>query len=774
MIFVLALCGSLFASASVEAKVAQIMSVLTPSERFQLVRGESGVPVRNGASTGAIGSAGYIPAISRLGVPALQETDASLGIANPNNVRRRGVATALPSGLSLASTWNSQLAYQDGSVIGDEAWRKGFNVLLGPGLNLARDPRNGRNFEYLGEDPLLAGTLAGAMICGIQDQHVIATMKHFALNDQETGRFLYSADIGEAAMRESDLLAFELALERGHPGAVMCAYNRVNGVYACENEHLLNDILKGAWGFSGWVMSDWGAVHGVQAALHGLDQESDAEIDKAIRGVSPFAQPLEAAVASGTIPQSRLTDMDRRIFRSMLAVGLFDNPPKQSPIDYGAHAAVALDAGERGIVLLKNDGILPLAKSIQRIAVIGGYADAGVLSGGGSSQVMPVGHALAVPLGGEDAPIAFYDRSPPLAAIRAVAPRAAVSFVDGRYPGEAAAIAKRVDVAVVLATEWISEGIDAPSLSLPYRQDELISAVAAANRHTIVVLETGNPVTMPWLDRVGAVMEAWYPGQRGGAAIANVLFGNVDATGRLPITFPIAQKQLVHPDLPGLDELISARAAGFHGYQLALALLPFSVSYPDGSDVGYRRFVKQGWPTLFAFGHGLSYTTFRYSDFSVTGGQTLTANFKITNVGSRAGTDTSQLYLTREFWCPRDAAARMEPSEACSGRDAPRSRGRRSASSRGFRPVAERLDHSRGALRGGDRLRFRRAELSGDGADRRAVAQTMNVRYGIRYCFTIVPSRGGQVPGTALPCIASRILAISDAVMPSPATAFID
>lgn len=650
--FVLALCASVLASAPVEARAAQIASALTPSERLQLVRGQSGAPVRGGTPNGAIGSAGYVPGIPRLGVPALQETDASLGIANPGNVRRRDVATALPSGLSLASTWDPQIAYQDGSTIGDEAWRKGFNVLLGPGLNLARDPRNGRNFEYLGEDPLLAGTLAGAAICGIQDHHVIATMKHFAMNDQETGRFLLSADIGEAAMRESDLLAFELALEGGHPGAVMCAYNRVNGIYACENDHLLNDVLKDAWAFPGWVMSDWGAVHGVDAALHGLDQESNAEIDKAIRGVSAFGAPLEAAVASGAIPQSRLIDMNRRILRSMLAVGLFDEPSKRSPIDYSAHAVVALDAAERGIVVLKNAGTLPLSRSISRIAVIGGYADAGVLSGGGSSEVMPVGRALGVPLGGDDAPIAFFDRSPPLAAIRAIAPRAAVSFIDGRYPSEAAELAKHVDVAVVFATEWIGEGIDAPSLNLPNGQDALISAVAAANPHTVVVLETGNPVTMPWLDRVAAVMEAWYPGERGGDAIANLLFGKVDATGRLPITFPSAQEQLVHPELPGLDELLSARAAGFRGYQLALALLPFSVTYSDGSDVGYRRFVKQGLTPLFAFGHGLSYTTFRYGDFILEGGETLKASFKITNAGLRAGTETAQLYLTRKLGVP--------------------------------------------------------------------------------------------------------------------------
>jgi beta-glucosidase len=633
MIVLFALCGSLLSSAAVDARVGEILAALTPAERLQLVRGEVGQPIRNGARTGAIGSAGYAPGIPRLGVPPLQETDGGLGIANPDNVRRRDVATALPSALAIASTWSPQIAYQGGVTIGDEASRKGFNVLLGPGLNLTRDPRNGRDFEYFGEDPLLTGTLAGAMICGIQEQHVIATMKHFALNDQETGRSVYSADIGEAAMRESDLLAFELALERGDAGAVMCAYNRVNGNYACESEHLLDDILKGDWAFRGWVMSDWGAVHARDAAANGLDQESAAVFDRTT---------LDLAA----IPLARLNDMNARILRSMVAAGLFDNPPKRSPIDYAAHANFARDAARRGIVLLKNDGALPLSPSIRRVAVIGGFADAGVLSGGGSSQVIPVGHGLLVPIGGDDAPSAFYVRSSPLAAIRTVARRAAVSFIDGRYPSEAAALAKRADVAVVFATKWSVEGADAPDLSLPDGEDALIAAVASANPHTVVVLETGNPVTMPWLDRVSAVLEAWYPGQRGGDAIADVLFGKVDAAGRLPITFPASTDQLVHPELPGLDELLSLSAAGLSGYRLAVDFPPFSVTYPDGDDAGYRRFTKRALTPLFAFGHGLSYTSFRYSDLQVSGGKTLTATFKVTNTGPRAGTDTPQVYLT--------------------------------------------------------------------------------------------------------------------------------
>lgn len=623
----LALCTSLFASPAIDARAEQIVASMTPSERMQLVRGQVGVPLRSGVPTGALGSAGYVPGVPRLGIPALQETDASLGIANPENRRRGDVATALPSGLSLASTWDAQLAYRDGVLLGDEAWRKGFNVLLGPGLNLAREPRGGRNFEYLGEDPLLAGTLAGNEICGIQEQHVVATMKHFALNDQETGRMVLSADIGEDAMRESDLLAFELALDGAHPGAVMCAYNRVNGVHACENAHLLNDILKTAWGFPGWVMSDWGAVHTLETAANGLDQESAAEGDH-----------------SNVVPESRLMDMNRRIVRSMIAVGLFDHPPERSPIDYGAHAAAAQDAAERGIVLLKNDGVLPLSPAIRRIAIIGGHADMGVLSGGGSSQVTPAGRTLAVQQGGETG-LAFYHRSAPLAAIKALAPRVAVSFLSGRYASEAAALARRVDVAIVFATQWNAEGIDAPTLALPDEQDALISAVAAANPRTVVVLETGNPVMMPWLERVNAVVEAWYPGQRGGDAIANILFGRVDASGRLPITFPASDAQLIYPEVPGLDALISLLANGESPQEQA----PFAVSYSDGSDVGYRRFAKQSLTPLFAFGHGLSYTTFRYSDFAVRGGQALTASFSVTNTGSRRGTDTPQLYLTKRL-----------------------------------------------------------------------------------------------------------------------------
>ena len=259
-----------------DQRAALLQPQMTLDEEFELIRGDLGLPSHSGRDKDAKGSAGFVPGIPRLGVPDLQESDASLGVANPLNVRKGDGATPLPSGLALASTFDPALAYAGGKMIGHEAIGKGFNVLLAGGVNLARDPRNGRNFEYLGEDPLLAATLDSEAIKGVQSNGVISTIKHFALNDQETGRMVLDARMDEAAMRESDLLAFEMAIEAGRPGSVMCAYNQVNGAYACQNDHLLNDILKGDWRYPGFVMSDWGAVHGPGDAMKGLDQESAA------------------------------------------------------------------------------------------------------------------------------------------------------------------------------------------------------------------------------------------------------------------------------------------------------------------------------------------------------------------------------------------------------------------------------------------------------------------------------------------------------------------
>ena len=618
-----------------EERARLLDQALTSDERLGLLHGIFAVPVfGKPLPAGAIGSAGYVAGLDRLGIPALQESDASLGVANPFNVRPGAGATPLPSGLALAATFDADAAYRGGAMIGQEAWRSGFNVLLAGGANLARDPRNGRNFEYLGEDPLLAGTLDGASIKGIQDQHVVSTMKHFAINDQETDRHGLSARIGEASLRESDLLAFELALEGGHPGSVMCAYNRVGGTYACSNDRLLNGVLKGDWGFLGWVMSDWGAVHGVDDAKAGLDQESGQELDSKVF----FGQPLADAVQSGAFPAARVSDMAQRILRTMFAVGLFEHPPVKTPLDVEADAKVARRVAEEGTVLLANpSGLLPLQAGLKRIVVIGGHADSGVLSGGGSSQVVPIGGmAPAIAMGGDGAMAPFrtmvFDPSSPFKAIKAKAAGAEVRFNDGSYPAAAAALAKGADAVVIFATQWMIEGEDVPDLTLPNGQDALIEAVAAVNPKTIVVLETGGPVLMPWLNKVGAVVEAWYPGAKGGDAIADILFGAINPSGRLPLTFPVSAAQLPRPEIPGFG--------GTDGAQ-------FDVDYTiEGADVGYRWYARKKLKPLFPFGFGLSYTSFDYTNLKVDGGDTLSVSFDVLNVGKVAGQDVPQVYLT--------------------------------------------------------------------------------------------------------------------------------
>ncbi|MFT4254786.1 MAG: glycoside hydrolase family 3 protein, partial [Caulobacter sp.] len=477
------------AKLSPDERAALLEKELTLDERIGLVHGPMSMPIFGiKKPEGAIGSAGYIPGIPRLGVPALQESDASLGVTNPLGVRPGDGATALASGLSLAATFNPKLAYDGGAVVGREARAKGFNVQLAGGVNLARDPRNGRNFEYLGEDPWLAANLAAAQIKGIQDQGIVSTIKHFSLNGQETSRHFANSVIDEAAHRESDLLAFQIAIEKGQPGSVMCAYNLVNGDYSCGNPHLLNDVLKGDWGYKGWVMSDWGAVHATDYIVKGLDQQSGEQLDAKIW----FGEPLKAAVEKGEIPAARLSDASRRILRSMFAAGLFDKPVTPGgAIDYDANAEIARAAATEGVVLLKNrEGLLPLAASAKTIAVIGGHADAGVLSGGGSSQVVPPGGAKrVVPLGGEGMMGAFrsqyFNGSSPLAAIRKAAPDAKVTFDDGRYIASAVAAAKAADIVVVFGNQWMGEGEDAYDLALPNGQDDLIAAVVAANPNAV-------------------------------------------------------------------------------------------------------------------------------------------------------------------------------------------------------------------------------------------------------------------------------------------------
>jgi len=616
-----------------DSRASALVKQMTPEERNLLLHGffSRPNPVNKLPQIGAPFAAGYTPGIARLGIPQLAESDASLGVAWINGKRARD-ATALPSSLTLAATWDTRIAYAGSAAIAQDARASGLNVLLAGGVNLIREPRNGRNFEYLGEDPLLAGTLAGETIRAIQDQHVMSTVKHYALNAQETWQGAIGVTISEAAARESDLLAFEIAIERGNPGAVMCSYNHFNGPFACGSDFLLNKVLKQDWRYPGFVMSDWGATHATSDALAGLDRESGEEFDPQIY----FGPPLAALDGKDRTYTARITDMNRRILRSMLANHLFDDPARIGTPDIARGEAAARAEADAGIVLLKNDGVLPLAKTARHIAVIGGYANIGVMSGAGSSQVAPQGGpALNIPttMTADDWQAVVLHPGAPVKAIAARAPQARVTFDTGAYPAFAAARARDADIVIIFATQWTTEGLDVPDLSLPNAQDALIAAVTAVNPHTIVVLETGGPVLMPWLNKAAAVMESWYPGIKGAEAIADVLFGDVNPSGRLPITFPASIDQTPRPVLDGLFDFQPGRT---------------TVNYDiEGSDVGYRWYDRKGLTPLFPFGFGLSYTSFRYDDLQLRSeGNTIHATFTVTNTGDRQGRDTPQIYVT--------------------------------------------------------------------------------------------------------------------------------
>ncbi len=466
-------------------------------------------------------------------------------------------------------------------------------------MNIARVPMNGRNFEGLGEDPFLVGQAAAAEIRGIQSNPVVATVKHFALNNQETNRMTASSDVAERPLREIYMPGFEAAVKQGGVGSVMCSYNRIGGVYACEQPATMNDILKRDLGFDGWVMSDWGSTHStVGSALAGMDQEMEV-----YNNGQYFGDPLKAAVQAGQVPMTRLDDMVRRIVRTMFRVGLFDHPAAPEPEAFGAqtstpeNVALARRIAEEGTVLLKNDGpILPIEGTGKTIAVIGQAAGPlGAMlayGGGGSSHVPEAG---------------FWPAVSPLEAIQrtALANGDRVIYADGTATADAVAAATAADVAIVFANDAESEGVDRTSLSLgggsacslfgctpsTSDQDALITSVAQANPNTAVVLNTGGPVTMPWLASVKGVLEAWYPGQEDGNAIAPILFGEVNPSGKLPQTFPKSES-----DLP------TRTAAQYPGVNDA-AGIP-RVSYSEGMGVGYRWYDAQNIAPLFPFGTG--------------------------------------------------------------------------------------------------------------------------------------------------------------------------
>jgi len=601
-----------------------VIQQMTLDEKITLVHGMEG-PL---AQQYSLGGAGYVPGIPRLGIPVLQMTDGRSGVANIGS--RGRYATALPCALANAASWDLNGAYEYGALLGTEVRDLGFNVSLGGTANLIREPRNGRNFECLGEDPILVGKMLGRELKGTQDQQVIGNINRYAVNDQETGRFVGNCVIGKRAMQETDLLAFQIAIKESDVGTVMCAYNRLNGVYACENPYPLTDVLKKAWDYKGWVMTDWGAAHStVPSATAGLDQEMPTG--------AFFGGALKAAVESGKVPMARLNDMVHRILRTEFALGVIDHPPDQRPVNPFTGADVAQRVAERGIVLLKNAHLqLPVdAAAVKSIAVIGAHADAGVLSGAGSDQV----DAAGAKVGGWAGVV--WQPSSPLKAIRTKAPRARVAYDPGTDYAAAGRVAAASEVAIVFVQQHTSEGSDVASLSLPDHQDELVSRVAAANPHTVVVLETGGPVTMPWINEVSAILEAWYPGIRGGEAIANILFGDVNPSGRLPVTFPKSEADLPRLRIPGMRPDVDHA-----GMTDTSQTAPFDIDYTEGTKVGYRWYEAEHKAPLFPFGFGLSYTTYSYSDLKAKPRGGLEVSFNIKNDGRRAGAEIAQVYVS--------------------------------------------------------------------------------------------------------------------------------
>jgi beta-glucosidase len=557
--------------------------------------------------------------IQRLGVPELVLTDGPHGVRRVPNVMdiltESLPATCFPTATCLASTWNTDLLFEMGQALGQECLALKVDVLLGPGVNMKRIPTCGRNFEYFSEDPFLAGQMAARLVQGIQSKGVGTSLKHFAANSQEAHRHLVSAEIDERTLREIYLPAFETVVKQASPLTVMCAYNKLNGVLCSENQSLLVDILKKEWGFEGVVVSDWGAVHDRIASLRGgVDLEMPGP--KAAR-----VRQVVEAVSVGTLDEAILNEAVRRILSMVFQAA---QTPKGGPFDVAAHHALARHIAAEGMVLLKNDGILPL-KDVQRIAVIGRSAREPYYQGSGSSHVNPT--RLDIP----------FDE------LKKLAGTAKLNYCEG-YPAdqslqpaliaEAVEAAKAAEVALVFLcppADKESEGYDLPDLGLAPQQVALIQTVCAAQPRTVVILNSGTAVTMgEWIDSPAAILEAWMMGQAGGGAIADVLFGHANPSGRLAETFPLRLSATpAFLQYPG--ELDQAR-------------------YGEGIFVGYRYYDTRQAPVQFPFGYGKSYTTFEYSQmkpsastFKDTDG--IQVSVKVTNTGKMAGKEVVQLYV---------------------------------------------------------------------------------------------------------------------------------
>jgi len=557
--------------------------------------------------------------IERLGIPELIMSDGPHGLrhqADPHTETHTSLpATCFPTASVTAATWDVDLIREMGEALGEECVAQDVDVLLGPGVNMKRSPLCGRNFEYFSEDPFLAGEMAASLINGIQSKGIGTSLKHFAVNNQEFQRFCISAEVDERTLREIYLAAFEKAVKQAHPWTVMCSYNKINGSYGSENYHNLTEILKGEWGFEGFVVSDWGAVHDRVASLKGgLDLEMPGPQPRRVKAV------IEA-VKTGTLDEALLDEAIRRILNITLRA---DKTPKGKAFDVEKHHALAAKIASEGMVLLKNNGILPLRK-FEKIAVIGRSAAEAHYQGGGSSHINPT--KLTVPFKefqnrAGDAEVAYAQGYP------------ADNSMQKNLINEAVTVAGTADVAVLyiaLPTFKESEGYDRKDLDLTEHQVALIKAVSAVQPNTVVVLNNGAPVTMSaWIGGVAAVLEGYMMGQAGGIAIADILFGKVNPCGKLAETFPMRLEDTpAYINWPG--------GAG-------------KVNYGEGLFIGYRYYDARKIPVQFPFGYGLSYTTFEYSNAKVSkksfkDSENVTVSVDVTNTGKMTGKEIVQLYV---------------------------------------------------------------------------------------------------------------------------------
>ncbi len=635
-------------SRSIEERVEDALSRMTIEEKSALLHAQS-----------KFSSAG----VPRLGIPEVWCTDGPHGI-RPEVLWDEWVqagwssdsCTAYPALTALAATWNRDMSTLYGKSIGEEARYRGKDVLLGPGVNIYRSPLNGRNFEYMGEDPYLAAQMVVPYVQGVQANGVAACVKHYALNNQETNRNFIDVEVDDRALYEIYLPAFKAAVQQGDAWAIMGSYNQYRGQQACHNEYLLNDILKRDWGFDGVVISDWGGTHDTQQAIHnGLDMEFGSWTNGLNWGRSSaydnyyLAQPYIDLIHAGEVGTKELDDKARRVLRLIFRTAMNSEKPYgslNSPEHHAAARAIAAD----GMVLLKNEGsVLPLDLSSQpKILVVGENALKMMTVGGGSSSLKVQGE------------VSPYD-----GLVAAVGSRGEISYergyvgdVTGEYNGvksgqdlsesrtteeliaDAVAAAKQADYVIFFgglnkSRKQDCEGADREDYALPYAQDELVEALAEANENLVVAMISGNAVAMPWVDSVPTILQAWFLGSEAGNAIADILVGDVNPSGKLPFTFPVA-----------LEDNSAHSVGEFPGNGK-------SVAYTESIFVGYRWADKAEIEPLFAFGHGLSYTTFEYSPIKLSKSSmkesgSVKATLNITNTGAKAGAEVVQLYIRDE------------------------------------------------------------------------------------------------------------------------------